>query len=91
MMTVTRSRTVDALGYAALAAYVVAVLLFSIGVATDADEVRDFGLAFGLLGLALDMRHHTGHAIHRMVYSMSLWQDDGGADPLHRRERPTLP
>jgi len=87
LTTTTTPRADSALGYAALGAYVLAGILLSVGLAQDADRVRDVGLAVGLLGLAVDMRHYTRQAVRRMTYSMSLWQDYDGPEPLHRRDR----
>ena len=88
MMHATRSQTITILGYAALTSYVVAVLLFLLGSWWDNDTLRDLGLAVGLLGLGLDMRHHTGRGVSRLVHSMSLWQDYDDPDPQHRRDLP---
>jgi hypothetical protein len=88
MMTATRSQTIAVLGYAAMGAYALALLLFVIGAMQDLHAVRDAGLALGLLGLALDMRHFTARGVVRLVHSMSLWQDYDGPEPQHRRDLP---
>lgn len=68
-------RTPTIQGGAALVAYVIAALCFTAGLIWDQDEAREVGLGIAILGLALDMRHHTNASVARLVRTYSLWQD----------------
>lgn len=91
MPLVKERRTLSTLRDAAIGTYAAAVIVFGVGLTGDFDRLRDVGLAVGIVGIAVDMRHYTARGINRVVHAMTLWQDGEppAADPpTHRAPYP---